>query len=405
MLIMAILLPWTVAVAEVPVVTNPAAATVPPVVIHPRQLWHVGASDDPDTPPLGHILDVATDAEGNAYLLDESLVLIHVVGLLGDDLGNLGREGQGPGEFEFPQTLGFLPDGRLGVSLFLPGRIVLLDRQGDPRGTFALPEHGGGLPRIWRFRGSADRFVVSYSTSRSDARTTHTVNRLDLFGGDAGFLATLLRTTRETRSQGMSIDTGRESNGLATCWDLAPDGRVFAAPEYDAYEVHVYDRDGAPQSIIRRPSSPVPHTPEHMAELRAQREDLQRFEGESVSIHPYQRAITSLSARPDGSLWVLSSQGLRDCPPAHLGVFHVFDREGHYRHDLTLSVDYDPARDRFRLDGNRLYILKEALMKPATRFTARYGNSLVAVANHPPRDFDPEAEPRPYSVIAYELPQ
>ena len=56
------------------------------------------------------------------------------------DGGILGREGDGPGEFRRPIALEFLPGERLGVVQRIPGRIVCLDLEGEPRGVV----HAGG---------------------------------------------------------------------------------------------------------------------------------------------------------------------------------------------------------------------------------------------------------------------
>jgi len=68
-------------------------------------------------------------------------------------------------------------------------------------------------------------------------------------------------------------------------------------------------------------------------------------------------------------------------------------------------LDYNAERDDFILARNRLFILKESKMMPATVTTASYGNSMVmGISQGPaPEDIKDDEEARPFSIICYKL--
>ncbi len=280
----------------------------------------------------------------------------------------------------------------------------MLDRDNTPLGFFPGPEHDIGLQKISTVRSAGSTTVVSRSLSVINGNNCSTTNRLDIYDEVGIFIATAIAETKETKSRGMTIDTGREFNGLATCWDISDDGRLYVAPHFNEYRILVYDRSGAKERIIQTEYESVRRSAENMADLKHQKDSLRRTEGVSEDINPFLRDIDSLYCRPNGELWVLSSQGLRDCSERQLGIFHVYGHDGHYLHDVSLEADYDPKRDDFLITGNRLFILKEAQMMPATVSTASFGNSMVMTASHgPENDEGDDNEARPFSVICYEL--
>ncbi len=387
-------------------VFNPAATVETPLTLQPKELWHIGQDDDQEGGPLGHIIDVAADRDGNTYLLDETMIVVKMFDPKGNFIRDLGRQGEGPGEFSLPRRICVLPDGAIGVIQMMPARIVMLTPDNTPLGYFADSNRNVGRQRFSQAVSSTQNTVVSRSVSSIDGNINSTRNTLDIHDNSGGFIATAIEETRKSRSRGMSIEDGREFNGLATCWDVSADGSLFVAPHFNEYKILVFDGNAESACIIHTPYESVRRSEKNLAELEAQNDVLRKVEGESVDINPYVRDIRSLHCRPEGELWVLSSRGIIECPALRLGNFHVYDSDGHYRHNVCLQVDYDPERDDFIIDGNRLYILKESQMRPATVSSASHGNSMLLVSSRAPNNDQPdEGEARPFSVICYELPR
>lgn len=374
--------------------------------IQPEELWRVGVDDDERGGPLGHIVDAVVDQDGSAYLLDESLVVVKKYDARGNFIQDLGRRGEGPGEFNIPLRLNLFPDGNLGVFQLLPSRIILLDSEGVPQGLFNAPSDDIMRHHFHRARSSRDITVLSRSYSTIAGKTMTSANSLQIYDAVGNPVASAIEEQRETLSQGMSINDGTEMNGLAECWDLSQTNRIYVAPHFNRYEILIFDGAGTAVGTIRTQYESVRRSREQLAELERGNDSLKQAEGRSVDINPYLRDISGLYCRPDSSLWVLTSQGEKDCPDNQLGIFHVYDETGNYSHNLVLSVDYDPLRDDFRLDGSTLFILKEAKMMPATTSTASFGNFMVARKSVAPKEETlSKGEAKPFSVICYRVPR
>lgn len=391
---------------EVNIVFAASAAHSSVLTLQPERLWHVGADGDEEFGPLGHIIDAVADREGYSYLLDESLVVVKKFDAQGNFIQDIGRLGEGPGEFNNPVCLNIFPDDNLGVFQFFPSRIVMLDKEGVPQGQFDSPETDYLRNRYYRARSSSSYTALSQSVSTTTGNVMTSQNSLQIYDASGNYVVTAIDQTKESPSRGMTIDDGTEYNGLATCWDISPDGRIFVAPYFDQYKILVFDCAGTKQATIQAEYNPVRRSAEQLAELEKENRLLQKVEGKTVDIYPYKRDISGLFCRPNSNMWVLSSRGELDCPENQLGIFHVFDNGGRYLYNLSLIVDYNPKRDSFRIDKDLLFILKESQMMPATTSTARFGNSMVITSSREPeRETSADDGAEPFSVICYRLPQ
>jgi len=374
--------------------------------IQPEKLWHVGADDDEEFGPMGHIVDTVSGREGFLYLLDETLVVVRKFDSQGRFIQNIGCQGEGPGEFNNPVRLNIFPDNNLGVFQLFPSCIVLLDNKGMPHGMFNSQETNYLRHRYFQARSSNDFSVLSESESTISGNVMTSLFSLKIYDAHGNYLDTAIDQKKESPSRGMTVDDGMEFNGLATCWDISNANSIFLAPYFDQYKVLVFDLENSKQTIIQVEYNPVRRSDEQLAELEKGKKLLQKVEGRTVDIYQYQRDISGLYCRPNNNLWVLSSQGVQDCPENQLGIFHVYDSDGLYLYNLSLLVDYNPRRDSFRIDKDFLFILKESKMKPATTHSAQYGNSMVmSVSRGPESELLAEATAKPFSVICYKLPQ
>jgi len=85
-------------------------------------------------------MDMALDTEGNLYVLDTGNHRIQKFSPDGTYLSTLGRQGQGPGEFNFPGSLDIDPEGGLIVVSPYGMKIQFLDMTGVETGSLALQE-------------------------------------------------------------------------------------------------------------------------------------------------------------------------------------------------------------------------------------------------------------------------
>ena len=125
--------------------------------------WRVGGLDDEEN-LFGVITQVLTDDDGNVYLLDQQLSEVAVLSPEGERIATLSREGDGPGESRRPNDMFFLPDGNIGMIQIFPGKIVQIDREGNPAGNFPFqsgdPTAGAGFSVLVRGKSLGGNIVL-----------------------------------------------------------------------------------------------------------------------------------------------------------------------------------------------------------------------------------------------------
>ncbi len=372
--------------------------------LEPRQLWHLGADEDaPDEELFGFITEILTDEQGNSYFLDAQLNQIHVFGADGDFLRVIGRNGEGPGEFSNARQIFFLPENRLGVAQMMPSRIAVMDREGNGFSDLPLPGEPSMMRMVENVRSAGDRCVISIMTPLMTAEQMALHKTLQAVDPDGEILATYRKIEEKMEGGAMRITLGGgDGDDFSGNWNIDDAGRVYTAPLRDQYLIRVYDSKGPLARVIHRDYESRKRTRDEIAEIKEGFGDIP--EGmPSPEINAYDRDIDSFLTRPGGELWVFSSRNQAAAEAGQLGPFDVFDAQGHFVKQLTLKVDFDPERDTFNLNGDRLYIVKEALGASAT-FQGGGAGMNMEIRMGASEDEEEEGEGAPLSVICYELP-
>ena len=110
-------------------------------VLELEELWRVGG-DDSDM-LFGLVTQVMADPEGNIYILDTQLSEVQMFSPDGEFLRTLSRQGEGPGETQYPVDLFLMSDGTIGLVQTFPGKIIKVKQDGTPAGSITI---GGGDP-------------------------------------------------------------------------------------------------------------------------------------------------------------------------------------------------------------------------------------------------------------------
>jgi hypothetical protein len=360
------------------------------------ELWRIGGDSDGEGELFGVINRVKTDESGNVYLLDQQLNEVKVFSPDGEYLRTIGREGEGPGEFRNPLDMCFLADGNLAVMQMAPGRLVMFTPAGDPAGDHALPRlEGGGTPGLVRGDALGDRLLLLISTNTPGQNKVDIHRSLVLVDSDGVQQKQLLTSTRELEFIKFTFD---ETVWVTfdNRWSVLPGGDLYAVENYLPYEISVWNREGNKKRVIQREYTHY----ERSQEQRQEQHDI--FDGflqnqlpqYDIKVSPYDSDVTQIYPREDGSLWVLSSRGARDQPDGALGVFDVFDDEGHFVRQVTLLGQGDPLNDGYYFMGDRIYVVTGQLDANIASRGGRRGES---------EEETEEAEP--ISVICYQLPQ
>jgi hypothetical protein len=340
---------------------------------------------------LGH---VASDVDGNIYLLDIQLDEVLVLSPDGEYIRTIGRSGDGPGEFRRPVGLFTTSSGEVAIVQRIPGRIVLLTPTGEPAGTLTVPQADDGVLAFNGAARSGNHFLVAsqrFSRRETGAEVIASLVRVDVQGNPT----TTYFEQRVTRNFAASELEEREVSGTLL-WRVGPEGTVFVSDDFDAYRIKVWRPEGAIDRVIEREYEHRSRSADEMTR-RVPRPRMGRRRGgrgAGVEIKPSEtdRDILDMFPRADGTLWVLSSRGAFDGPEGAIGGFDVFDTDGRFIRQITLVGRGDFDEDVFYLIGERFYVITD--VRPALA-------ALRGSATETETDLGEEAEPM--VVICYDL--
>ena len=125
-------------------VSNPATGFVAPATTKLPEVWRLGGDSENEDEFFGVISDIDIDAQGNVYLLDSQLSTVKIYNKDGALVRSIGREGEGPGEFRRPVSMFFTKEDKAAVIQMMPGKIVLLTKEGVPAGDQPIPQAPDG---------------------------------------------------------------------------------------------------------------------------------------------------------------------------------------------------------------------------------------------------------------------
>ena len=392
----------------VSIVDNPDRSIHGETTLEPEQMWRIGGDDDPSGILLGQTIDVVVDEEDVSFILDATMSTVLVVAPDGTVLRTIGREGDGPGEFRGVMEMEFLPDGSLGVMELMPSKLVTIDREGIPTSNWRLGGEGEnvGMSHMRHMEASGGGLVVGMISTRFDEGKVTITDSLDRYGEDGLPTVTFLASSREQSGGAIRLSIGG-GDDFAGNFTTLPDGRIVVFQKAHEYKLEIFEPGGSLQRVIRRDYEPVRRADEDIEEAREQAAEMSARYGGSGDddVEEFERDISQVVARADGELWVLSSRGVRDCPPDHLGIFDVFDADGRYTRTLRLAADYDPENDRFQIVGDRLFVFKQAQNAPDRSYSGGGGNMMVVIAGgNSDEEEEDDEEPMPFEVICYRLP-
>jgi len=379
---------------DVPVVTSPAAPPEGLQVVRLQEMWRAGGPDSDEI--FGHIFRAKADAEGNVYLVDSQLSEVPVFSPGGQRLRTLSREGEGPGETREPVDMELLPDGTLGILQRFPAKIVKLTREGAPVRDLTLGEAtDGGFTSLFtaRCRGDQLMLVIQHAVrdGTSQTRTTY-VARCDAEG----------RELARCFARDAHIDFSNPVIREATVKDpvifgstIAPDGRIYVAPDHDRYAIRVYAPDGALHQIVQREFVKRPRSSIEKERVQNVFDLWSQRGGRNLPTEIFDCAptITDLYVDDANNLWVNHSRSAETGPAEAMLTYDVFDGEGRFRRQVAMVCEGDPVNDElFRLNDDMVLLIKGSI--PALYAEMAGGQS----------ELDEAAEQADMEVVCYRIP-
>ena len=329
------------------------------------------------------------DAKGNVYLLDSQLSEVKVFSPGGEYLRTIGREGEGPGEFRRPSDLLFTPDGNVGVLQRVPGKIVKLTHDGEPAGVLPMTEEDGGRLMLQGGEGRGEHMVLNYNTMQMQTGKMTITSILAAFDAEG---KETVRFHEEENNMDFANPIVDETKGILSTWALGYDGRTYAVTTFGEYQIHVWNPDGTSARVQSREYEHLMRTGQEKSDMKS-RFVIRGPISPKIVVSDHHPDINRIYPRQDGSLWVQTSRGMKESSDNSLGTFDVFNSEGRFVRQVTLTGQGDPVEDRFFLVGDRVFVVTQFATSSAAMFGGR-----------DERD-EEEVDLLPMEVICYALPQ
>jgi len=357
--------------APIQILANPATPANGTRTLQLEELWRRGSEDD-DEIFFGLINQVAVDEDGNTYLLDGQLSQVPVFDPSGELINILSREGDGPGETRRPVDLQLTDDGRVGLAVGFPGRVVYVDLQGEPAGVLKVggDPSQGGFTVVRSARANGDLTVLGASAASTDreAGTQTRTPRVAIYDADGN-------ATHVLHEESYVIDFTERLFREAKQMELAlrrvsvgHDGRIYFAPNREDYRIDVFEADGTPVRSITREYPVHKRSAEEMEEWRklflasVSRAQFPPDIELSLTAAPIDWIYGGLWARDDGTLWVRSSRAVQDLPAGIMLTYDVFDHDGRFTEQVQIACPGDGTEDALFFAGPDRMILVRGFM-------------------------------------------
>ncbi|HEU0054382.1 MAG TPA: 6-bladed beta-propeller, partial [Longimicrobium sp.] len=231
-----------------------------PLAGRPADVFAIGAAEGQSWELLSNVSQVAFDARDNLYVADRGNARVLVFDRTGRFVRQLGKKGDGPGEFQFPIGLAVVQDGSLLVSDVGHRNISHFRQDGTFLRTYAYPEdlgmptgqlaahpagglvvNGRPLLRVQREAGgAANQFLARYNPASNPA-----VRRLVEFPD-------YTRTASQTSNNRRLFIARTPEFSPPVLWGVLPDGGV-AISNTALYVLNVTDARGQVVRLVQRP--------------------------------------------------------------------------------------------------------------------------------------------------------
>lgn len=375
----------------VPHVMNPEKPRKKAETVKLEELWRVGGEDDEEI--FGVITQVVAGSGGEFFMLDSQLNEIKVYDKDGEWLRNIGREGEGPGEFRAAFGMFRVPGGNIGILQTFPGKVVTLTPDGEPGGEFPLPEiEGDGFQVLFGGRYAGDNLALVYGLNKPSQTGFTQESVLALVDADRN--SKQLHSTSSGMDAAAPVISEQEWDTFRNRWTASPRGQVYSAITRGAYEITEWGPDGKVVRVIER------DYPDHVRSDVEKEELLEIYKGFTrqiplpgikYEIEDAHNPIGQVYARPDGTLWVLTSRGMYGREKGVLGIFDVFDKDGEYVREVTLKGEGNPRTDGYFFVEDRLFVVTDFLA------------AMMALQGGPAGEDDVDDDVEAMQVISYAL--
>ena len=340
----------------------------------------IGTMEGADPYIIGDPRSIAVGNGGVIYLLDRQVPVVRAYAPDGTHLYDIGRSGGGPGEYESPDAMATLPDGRVIVKDPANARIAVFSPEGEYLENWP---HGGGFNTSQRYfvdtaGYSYPMILLNMGTAPWDwlyglARTSPSGELLDTLAAPTwDYEIPQVTASRERSSSSSQVPFTPDMT-----WTFSPHG-YFVGGLTTEYRVELFRTD-APHLRIEREWTPVSVKSAEAEERR--RRITQRFERRfggwrwnGPGIPDTKPPYSSLFVDFDGRVWVVLSQE---------GVATMTEDEAREEERVSgrvpLRYEEPPVFDVFGADGRYLGVVRPPTSMQVDPEPLARGDTLWAV--------------------------
>jgi hypothetical protein len=296
--------------------------------------------------------DVAMDDKGTLYICDMKANNIKKFGATGTFLKTIGKQGQGPGDFNMPIEIEVVGD-RLYVRELTNYRFSILDLEGKFIKSISIPLRN---EIWWKTKALPDgRFIVHREKTNYENPNALQECFIELYSPDLEPLKTIYhRQIRHTKY----ITEPRHINvpipfAPVVYWDVTPDGKVIVGYS-EKYEIEIYDPDKGKLSAFSHAYKPVEVTEKDKEDyfkemtsvagsvgggIQTVRKGAPDYIVKNSEFPKCYPAYCDLKVDAEGNIWVhpYYRKDSKDNAP----MFDVFDRKGEFINRIQIEGEVD----------------------------------------------------------------
>jgi len=341
-------------------IMNGAEPSGQKVVVELEEVWRHGGEDDDEF--FGMISQCVVGDDGTIYLLDTRTSEVPVYSPDGERLTTLSREGDGPGETRTPSGLLFMPDGNLGLVQVFPGKITKIGTDGTPAGVLEIgdPTTGGFLQMFDCVSGGKQVIVTAEKINPENQGTAQRrTNFVAAFDDEGNETIRYFENEYFWDFTNFTFDEAGMNRIDFRKVAVGKDGRIYVAPERDAYQVNVYTADGTLERVIEREYIHRDRDDEEFDRVKTTMEAaLAQIPNVKIVPAKTEPDIGSLDFGTDGNLWVATSRSGIDQPEGILTTWDIFTPDGHFLKTVSAKIEGDGENDLiiWTPDGNAVLV-------------------------------------------------
>jgi hypothetical protein len=330
------------------------------VVVELEEVWRHGGEDDEEF--FGMISQCVVGDDGTIYLLDTRMSEVPVYAPDGERLDTLSRDGDGPGETRTPSGLLFMPDGNLGLVQVFPGKVTKISTDGTPAGVLEIGDAttGGFLQMFDCVSGGKQVIVTAEKINPENEGTAHRrINFVAAFDDKGNETIRYFENEYFWDFTNFTFDESGMNRVDFRKVAVGKDGRIYVAPERDAYQINVYAADGTLERVIEREYVHRDRDDDEFNRVKTTMEAaLAQIPNAKIVPARTEPDINSLKFGTDGNLWVTNSYSGIDQPVGILTTWDVFTPDGHFLKTVSAKCEGDGENDIiiWTPDGNAVLV-------------------------------------------------